>query len=133
MKKGEWSFITNHARLLAYLTRQPRASAQEIAFDTGLSIRAVTKISNDLREGGYLSWQKEGRRNHYAVHLRQPMRYSLEGGYRVGDLLAAVGCNEPEEIVIRSNFTKPGKPMVVEVNNTIKPSKLHNPVIQNKF
>ena len=98
MKKGEWTFITNHARILAYLTKHPKATAQEIAFETGLSIRAVAKIICDLRDGGYVSWQKDGRCNRYAVHLCQPMRYSLERGYRVGDLLAAVGCNNYEGI-----------------------------------
>jgi predicted ArsR family transcriptional regulator len=91
LKKGEWTFITNHARLLAYLTKHPTATAQEIAFDAGLSIRAVYKIINDLREGGYVSWQKAGRRNRYLVHTGQPMQRSLEKGFRVGDLLAAVG------------------------------------------
>ena len=96
MKKGEWTFITNHARLLAYLAEHSKASAQEIAFDTSLSIRAVSKIINDLREGGYVSWRKEGRRNRYTVYLGRAMQRSLERGYQVGGLLAAVGCNNHE-------------------------------------
>jgi hypothetical protein len=96
LKKGEWTFITNHARLLAYLAGHPTASAQEIAFDAGLSIRAVVKIICDLREGGYVSWSREGRRNRYTVNLAQPMRRSTEKGYVVGDLLAAIGCRSRE-------------------------------------
>jgi DNA-binding Lrp family transcriptional regulator len=93
LKKGEWTFITNHGRLLAYLTKHPRASAQEIAFDAGLSIRAVSKIIIELKEGGYVSWLKEGRRNHYIVYPGRPMRHRLEKGCQVGDVLAAIGCN----------------------------------------
>jgi DNA-binding Lrp family transcriptional regulator len=96
LKKGEWTFITNHARLLAYLTKNPRATVQTIAFNSGLSIRAVIKIINDLRDGGYLSYQKIGRCNRYTVHLAQPMLRSLEKGYPVEDLLAAVGCRSHE-------------------------------------
>ena len=98
MKKGEWTFITNHCRLLAYLTKYPKASAQEIAFATGLSLRGVCKIIEELKVGGYVSWQKEGRRNHYTVHADQPMRYGLEKGCKVGDVLTAVGCNDLKDI-----------------------------------
>ena len=96
MKKGKWTFITNHGKLLAHLTKHPKATNQRMAFDTGLSIRAITNIIVDLRQGGYLSWVKEGRRNSYTVHLDQPMRCGLEKGYRVGDVLAAIGCHRHE-------------------------------------
>jgi hypothetical protein len=98
LKKGEWTFITNHGRLLAYLTRHPRASAQEVAFDTGLSIRAVANIIMDLKEEGYVSWQKEGRRNRYTVYPQKPMRHRLERGCRIGDVLAAIGSGHEDNL-----------------------------------
>ena len=98
MKKGEWTFITNHGKLLAYLTKHPTATAQEIAFNIGLSIRAVSKIVNDLRNDGYITWHKESRHNHYTIHLDRPMQRNLEKGHKVGGLLAAIGCNESEAI-----------------------------------
>lgn len=98
MKKGEWTFITNHGRVLAYLAKHEKPTAQEIAQDTVLSIGAVGNIIRDLRNGGYISWQKEGRLNHYTVYANRPMRHPLERDYHVGDVLAAIGCNVNEAI-----------------------------------
>jgi DNA-binding transcriptional ArsR family regulator len=102
MKKGEWTFITNHGRVLAYLAKHEKATVQETAHDTMLSIGAVDNIIRDLRNGGYINWRKEGRRNHYKVYGNRPMRHRLERDYQIGDLLAAIGCNghrviHPEE------------------------------------
>jgi hypothetical protein len=91
MKKGEWTFVSNHARLLAYVAKHRTASAQEMAFATGLSMRAVSQIITDLRDGGYVSWTRMGRRNHYTVHADRPMRHPLERRYQVGRVLAAIG------------------------------------------
>jgi hypothetical protein len=93
LKKGEWTFITNHGRVLAYLSRDPMATAQQMAFETGLSMRAVFNIVEDLREGGYVSWVRVGRRNRYTVYSNRPMRHPLETGHRVGEMLAAIGSN----------------------------------------
>jgi len=91
MKKGEWTFLTNHGRLLAYLAKHPQSTAQEIAQAAGLSIRAVQQIITDLEGGGYIARQKEGRRNHYTVHPDRPMRHRLEQDHAVGDILLALG------------------------------------------
>jgi hypothetical protein len=91
MKKGEWTFISNHGRLLAYIAKHRTASAQEMAFSTGLSMRAVSKIIMDLRDGDYVSWTRVGRRNYYTVHADRPMRHPLERRCQVGRVLAAIG------------------------------------------
>lgn len=93
MKKGEWTFITNHGRLLAYLAKHPDATTQKMAFDAGLSIRAVCQTLIDLKQNGYISWEKIGRRNQYKVYSDKPMRHLLERDYKVWGLLAALGCN----------------------------------------
>jgi hypothetical protein len=97
VKKGEWTFITNHARVLVYLAKHENATIQKIAHDTVLSIGAVDNIIKDLRNGGYVSWRKEGRRNHYTVYGNQPLRHSLERDFQLGDVLVAIGCAGVEE------------------------------------
>lgn len=92
MKKGEWTFITNHGRVLAYLAKHEKPSVQEIAQDTLLSIGAVGNIINDLKKDGYISLQKEGRRNRYEVYPDRPMRHMLERHYQIGSILVAIGC-----------------------------------------
>ena len=93
MRKGEWAFLSNHGRVLAYIAEHPQATAQEIAQEASLSIRAVQNIIINLEKGGYVVRQKEGRRNHYTVYPNKPMRHRLEKGHPVGNVLTAVGCN----------------------------------------
>lgn len=87
MKKGEWTFLTNHGRILAYLFRNPQSTTEEIAKEAGVSLRAVQKIIDDLEIGGYIARYKEGRCNRYIIHPEQPMRHRLEKGYTIGDIL----------------------------------------------
>ena len=67
-KKEKLSLITNHAVVLAYIARHPKPSTQEVAEATGLSVRGVSKIIMGLGRSGYLSWQREGRRNRYTIN-----------------------------------------------------------------
>jgi len=91
MKKGDWTVLTNHGTVLVYIAKHPQAAAQRIAQEAGLSIRAVQNIIIDLEKTGYVTRQKEGRRNHYTVHPEQPIRHRLQGDYPVGNILRAIG------------------------------------------
>lgn len=90
MKKGGWTFLTNHARVLGYIAKHPRATAQEIAQVAGLSVRGVQDIISDLRIAGYILQTKEGRYNRYTVEPDQPMRHHLQSSYPVGNILKAI-------------------------------------------
>lgn len=91
MIKREWTFLTNHGRLFAYIAKHPKSTAQGIAQEAGLSIRAVQKIINDLETGGYITRHREGRCNRYTVNPEMPMRHPLEQDHPVGDILLALG------------------------------------------
>ncbi len=97
MKKGEWTFLTNHGRVLAYIAKHPQSTTQEIAQEAGITLRAVQKIIAELEAGGYLARHKEGRRNRYAVHSEIPMRHRLEWDHAVGDILVALGYSTEKE------------------------------------
>jgi len=90
MKKGQWTFLTNHARVLSYIAVHPRATGQEIAQVVGLSVRGIQKIISDLKISGYIVQQKEGRCNCYTVQMDRPMRHRLEFSHPVGNLLKAI-------------------------------------------
>lgn len=92
MKNKEWTFLTNHGRILAYIAKHPDNTTQVTAQRTGLSIRTVQQIITDLEKCGYIARSKEGRRNHYTVHPDLPMRHRLERDYAVGEILKALGC-----------------------------------------
>lgn len=97
MKKGQWTFLTNHGRVLVYIAKYPQSTEQEIAQDAGLSIRAVQQIVTHLVEGGYIIRDREGRRNRYTVHPEMPMRHRLERDHAVGDILFALGYDASKE------------------------------------
>jgi predicted transcriptional regulator len=95
MHKGEWTFLTNHGRVLAYIAKNPSRTTEEIARDASITLRSVQKIISDLEAGGYLARHKEGRRNRYTIHPDMPMRHRLERDYVIGDILLAVGYKIP--------------------------------------
>ena len=106
MKKGEWTFLTNHGRVLAYIAKHPQSTTQEIAQEAGITLRAVQKIIAELEAGGFLARHKEGRRNRYAVHPEIPMRHRLERDHVVGDILVALGYNAQKEQLISKGLEK---------------------------
>jgi DNA-binding IclR family transcriptional regulator len=93
MKNREWTFLSNHGRVLAYIAKHPQSLTQEIAQEADLSIAGVQKIITDLEKGNYLARRKVGRRNHYTIRPELPMRHRLEREYSVGDVLAGIGYN----------------------------------------
>lgn len=93
MKKGEWTFLTNHGRVLVYISKNPKSTTEEISRETELSLRGVQKIIAELEETGYIARFKEGRRNFYVIHPELPMRHHLEKGHAVGEILQAMGVN----------------------------------------
>ena len=97
MKKKEWTFLTNHGRILAYIAKHPHNTTQETAHKAGLSLRAVQQILTDLEEGGYIVRHKEGRCNRYIIHPELPMRHRLERDHAIGEILLALGC-KPSQI-----------------------------------
>ena len=91
MKKGEWTFLSNHGRVLAHITRCPQKTTQTIAQELGLSIRGVQIILGQLEEKGYLERRKVGRCNQYAIHPEMPLRSSYYSKHTIGEILEAVG------------------------------------------
>ena len=85
---ASWSFLTNHARVLLCIARDPGVRLRDIAARTGITERSAYAIVIDLAEAGYIVKQKNGRRNRYEVqaHLSLPEPTSRER--TVGEILA---------------------------------------------
>jgi DNA-binding MarR family transcriptional regulator len=71
---SNWSFLTNHGRILLCIAQNPEIRLREIAADLGITERHAFAIVTDLTDAGYVVKQKEGRRNRYQVqnHLALP-------------------------------------------------------------
>jgi DNA-binding transcriptional ArsR family regulator len=93
---GEWNFLTNHARALLCVARDPGVRLRDIAATVGISERRAFGIVADLVEAGYLAKDREGRRNRYEIRHHLPLP-EAEGRERtIGELLELLASAEPE-------------------------------------
>ena len=82
-----WDFLTNHAHVLVCVARDPGIRMRDIAGAIGITERAAHRIVSELVTEGYLLRERQGRRNHYQVKAKLPLRHPLVGEHEVGDLL----------------------------------------------
>ena len=115
MKQKRWMFLSNHGHVLAYITKFPKSTAEEIARKINLSMRGVQNILADLDDAGYVDKVKEGRSNSYIVHPELPMRNHLHREHTVGDILQALGCDEPKKSQARIKRILNDKPAEIRL------------------
>ncbi|MFJ9038874.1 ArsR family transcriptional regulator [Streptomyces sp. NPDC102406] len=91
-----WTFITNHARVLAAIADDQNARIRDIAAHCRLTERAVQKIISDLEGSGFLSHRREGRGNTYRIAPGKTLRHpaEAEAGLTVASLLALLAQDE---------------------------------------
>ena len=82
--------MTNHARVLVCIARDPGVRLRDIAEVLGVTERRAFGIVNDLTKAGYVVKQKDGRRNRYRIqnHLRLPAPIGREP--TIGELLGVL-------------------------------------------
>jgi len=85
-----WTFLTNHAHVLAILHSNPDLVLREVALKVGITERAVHSITHDLEESGYIEKERVGRKNQYKILRQQPLRHPIESHRKIGDLLNLV-------------------------------------------
>ena len=85
---ADWSFLTNHARVLLRIAHDPGIRLRDIAASVGVTERTAYGIVTDLVEAGYVVKHKDGRRNRYQIqaHLQLPETDSRER--TIGEILA---------------------------------------------
>ncbi|MFI9159253.1 helix-turn-helix transcriptional regulator [Kitasatospora aureofaciens] len=86
----QWTFLTNHARVLVQIARDPGIRVRDIATRCLLTERAVQRIITDLEQAGYLSHERRGRTNHYSVLAGKQLRHPADAGPTVAELLATL-------------------------------------------
>jgi hypothetical protein len=87
---ASWSFLTNHARVLLCIARDPGVRLRDIAASLGITERSAYGIVTDLAAAGYVVKQKDGRRNRYQVQAHLPLREPASREPAIGELLAAL-------------------------------------------
>jgi Winged helix DNA-binding domain len=85
----EWSFLTNHARVLLCIAHDPGVRLRDIATTVGITERSAYGIVTDLTAAGYVVKDKDtdGRRNRYQIQTHLPLPEDIAGERTVGELL----------------------------------------------
>jgi len=87
---AEWSFLTNHARALVCIARDPGVRLRDIADVLGVTERRAFGIVNELTEAGYVVKVKDGRRNRYRIQHHLPLRVHVGREPTIGEVLGVL-------------------------------------------
>lgn len=83
-----WQFVTNHTQVLLSIARDPDIRLRDIANDVGITLGSAQRILAELVESGYVTRERQGRRNRYVINHAAPMlRHTAQEGHEIGRLL----------------------------------------------
>ncbi len=85
---ANWTFLTNHARVLLCIAHDPGVRLRDIAVSLGITERSAYGIVTDLAAAGYVVKQKDGRRNRYQIQAHLPLPEPTGRERTVGEVLA---------------------------------------------
>ena len=83
----EWSFLTNHARVLVCIAHDPGVRLRDIATTLDITERSAYSIVTDLTTSGYVVKAKDGRRNRYQIQAHLPLREAITQQRTIGEVL----------------------------------------------
>jgi MarR family len=87
---AEWSFLTNHARVLLCVAHDPGVRLRDIAASLGITERTAHGIITDLAGAGYVVKQRDGRRNRYQIEAHLPLPEPGTREPAIGEVLAVL-------------------------------------------
>ncbi len=85
-----WSFLTNHARVLFCIAKEPGVRLRDIALWVGITERTAHRIVDELVEAGYLERHRFGPRSFYEIHPEMPLRHPLDDRLQIGEILTVL-------------------------------------------
>jgi hypothetical protein len=92
---ASWTFLTNHARVLLCVARDPGVRLRDIAASLDITERSAFGIITDLVEAGYVVKEKEGRRNRYHIQAHLPLPEPDGRQRTIGEVLALLSSAGP--------------------------------------
>jgi predicted transcriptional regulator of viral defense system len=93
----EWSFLTNHARVLLCVAQDPGVRLRDIAAMLEITERTAFEIVSDLANSGYLLKQRDGRRNRYEIRHELPLPDAESRERTIGELLELLAGDDIRE------------------------------------
>jgi len=88
LRVANWTFLTNHARVLLCIAHDPGVRLRDIAASLNITERSAFGIVTDLAGAGYVVKQKDGRRNRYQIQAHLPLPEPTSRERTVGEVLA---------------------------------------------
>jgi len=88
LRVERWKFLSNHARVLLCIARDPGVRLRDIAAGLSITERSAHAIVADLTAAGYVVKHKHGRRNRYQIQPRLPLPEPTSQQPAIGDVLA---------------------------------------------
>ena len=85
-----WGFLTNHARALMHIARNPDVRLRDLAVALGVTERTAFGLVADLTDAGYVIKERDGRRNRYHVQPQLPIRDTIVDDRTIGEVLPLV-------------------------------------------
>jgi hypothetical protein len=82
-----WTFLTNHAQVLVCIAHDPGVRLRDIGERVGITERAAHRIVTELAAAGYITRQRNGRRNQYAINTHLPLPDPILREQNIGELL----------------------------------------------
>ena len=92
---AEWSFLTNHARVLVCIAHDPGVRLRDIAKTLDITERSAYSIVTDLTASGYVVKLKDGRRNRYRIQAHLPLREAITQERTIGEVLDVLVESKP--------------------------------------
>ena len=86
----DFAFLTNHGKTLLLIAHDPRIRMRDVADLLHITERATQRIVGDLATAGYISREREGRRNLYTVTTDAPLGLPLQRDIDIGTLLTVL-------------------------------------------
>jgi predicted ArsR family transcriptional regulator len=87
-KVPHWKFLTNHASVFVCIAHDPGVRLREISDRVGITERAAHRIVDELATSGYITRERVGRRNRYAIQSGASLPDRVGRIERIGDLLS---------------------------------------------
>jgi hypothetical protein len=80
--------LSQHGNALLLIARDPRTRLRDIAAALDITERQAQRIVGELAGAGYVTREREGRRNFYHVATHLPLRLPFQEDVDLGSLLA---------------------------------------------
>jgi MarR family len=102
-----WTFLTNHGQVLVCIADDPGVRLRDIGEQVGITERAAHRIVTELAAAGYITRQRNGRRNRYTINTLLPLPDPVARDQNVGELLEILtGAQGPWRRVSRAGTSE---------------------------